>query len=464
MRANDEVTAGAATVNVAELRPRERQAQTELGTTTIAPGTRTMLVVLFLAIIVAVPIYETIADVYDNYATRKRMVAEGVAPELLPGRRPHILDILSLVPRSSDIKAARSVADVRNLVPRPAAIREFENNLQLRSSAGKLVRPWFQALLTDVLGAGNSSVVIARDGYMYYADGLKYSMGSGFLDAERLRNELANGNAVDPRPVIFQLHDALKALGVQLIVLPLPDKSTIHPNALAANLQVNAPLQNSSWPQFVRDLRAHDVTVVDPTQALFDAERRGVSQYLPRDTHWNADGVNTGADVLMKALDSLGIAKGNAGYTSVAHMYDRTQDLVALLDLPRTIATAQNEHMNLRVSQIRDRDGKPWTSDSSSDVMFVGDSFFELYSSYPNEEKAASGFVEQMSYRLQRSIDRHASQTFGTYDTRTPLGKSLKELAVNMRGKKVVVWEFAMRKLVLNGWPLLPNEPVKTAR
>src|ERR1022692_3698670 len=106
---------------------REQQALTELGTTRYAAGVRETLVIVFLLTIAAVPLTEGIKDIQANILTRREMLARGVAPEQLPGRRPRALEVLNLLPSWHEIASVRGVGEAVDLLPTPQRLRKYED-------------------------------------------------------------------------------------------------------------------------------------------------------------------------------------------------------------------------------------------------------------------------------------------------------------------------------------------------
>jgi alginate O-acetyltransferase complex protein AlgJ len=416
--------------------PREQQALDELGTTRFVPGGRWALIALFLATITVVPAIEAVLDVSTALKTRARLTAEGVPVSELPGRRPRALNVVDLLP-----------------LPRAADIRWFENDLLQESEVGKAVRPWLQTVLTNWLGVGNRSVVLGADDWLYYVDDVNYVSGEGFLSSSRLSRSTPDANAADPRPAIRQMHRELHSMGVELVVVPVPGKAVIRPQSLAREL-TGQPVQNSSWGEFVRELRGDGIRLLDLTEALGAAQASGVEQFLRTDSHWSPAAVDLAARSLADILiNDLKIQPEPVPrYTRGPSATSQAPDLLPLLNLPSGRFRGASAEVLSLSSIVEASSGAVWRPDPTSDVLFVGDSFMEIFS----ERSAAAGLAELTSLYLQHSLDRRTGRRFGKFDTRQDLGRTVAELRESVRGRRVVVWEFAIRKLYAYEWPLLP--------
>jgi alginate O-acetyltransferase complex protein AlgJ len=433
-------------------RQREQQALDELGRTSFARGTRTFLISAFLAMIVLVPLIEIVTDYRTTNARRQAMIAAHAPPSTIPGRRPHVLDVFALVASPQAFVRARWWDQWKHLLPSGQVLRGYANGLVNESSVGKVIRPWVQWVLTGWLKIGSQQVIYGNDGYLFMRDGVSYVLDPGFLEPAQLERRAEVVDAPDPRPAIYQLNEELKSLGTVLVLLPLPEKAVVHPSALARGERINAPVQNPSWNAFTADLRRHGVLFLDLAGKMYDADRSGAVQFTPGDTHWTPAGVELVASELSAVLKSQpGVNSAPArSYGRRDSVITTRNDLVYLLNLPPSRAEDFGLFTPKMVHQVIDAGGAVWRPDSSSGILLIGDSFVEAYS-----VGMWGGLSEQVSYFLQRSVDRRGAHEPRPLDVREQLGASLAEVRNNAKRRRIIVWEFAMRKLAVGDWPLL---------
>jgi alginate O-acetyltransferase complex protein AlgJ len=67
-----------------------------------------------------------------------------------------------------------------------------------------------------------------------------------------------------------------------------------------------------------------------------------------------------------------------------------------------------------------------------------------------------AGFAEQLSYHLRRPLDRIVINAGGSHTTRQQLRRELARGKDRLAGKRLVIWQFAMRDLMEGDWKLLP--------
>ena len=93
-----------------------------------------------------------------------------------------------------------------------------------------------------------------------------------------------------------------------------------------------------------------------------------------------------------------------------------------------------------------------WRSDMTAEILLLGDSFSNVYSLNEMGWGEAGGFTEQLSYELKRPVDAIVRNDSGAYATREMLSQELASGNDRLAGKKVVIWEFAVRELAVGDW------------
>src|SRR6185295_14434579 len=106
-------------------------------------------------------------------------------------------------------------------------------NLEKASWVAKLSRPWLQFAQFTWLKEGGEKVLLGSPGWFFYKPGLKYMLA---------RNESTHGanSTNDPVAAIVDFRNQLAGYGIQLLVMPVPNKDSIYPDQLTArakNLQ-----------------------------------------------------------------------------------------------------------------------------------------------------------------------------------------------------------------------------------
>ena len=175
-------------------------------------------------------------------------------------------------------------------------------------------------------------------------------------------------------------------------------------------------------------------------------------QYLATDTHWRPEAMEAVAERLGGFIAAhVGLdAAADPGYRIDRVEMRNTGDAARMLDLSDDSPLFPPETVWLR--RVLQPDGSPWQSSRNADVLVLGDSFTNIYSLQSMGWGTAAGFAEQLSYALRRPVDRLAQNDEGAFATRAMLQGQPDRLD----GKRVVVYQFAVRELAFGDWKVLP--------
>jgi hypothetical protein len=346
-------------------------------------------------------------------------------------------------------------------VPQADELKQFEGDLETQSVVAGWVLPRTQSVLTR-LGVGNEKACVGRDGWLCFRGDLDYVSGRGFLEPSHLNagEEAADENenspvATDPVAAIVRFKEQLAKRGITLVLLPCPLKPMIEPQQFSARpTSFSAPLQNPSYADFVRQMQQNHVLVYDPTPALFEARQKsGQAQFLRTDTHWTPSAMQTTSAGLAAFLGEHAVLPPLPPATT--HYKRRSVQLSGQGDIARMLHLPPNQTayplQSVQLEQVGDGKGV-WRSSPASDVLLLGDSFTNIYSRGAMGWGSGAGLAEQLSFDLGRPLDVIAINAGGSYSTRRRLRDELLRGHNRLAGKRVVVWQFAMRDLQSGNW------------
>jgi alginate O-acetyltransferase complex protein AlgJ len=337
----------------------------------------------------------------------------------------------------------------------------FKDDAEDKTLLAARLRPPTQYLLAG-LGAGNEQAYVGLTPWLFYRQGLDYLTGPGFLDprqraARSVASDLGITQRPDPRLAILNLKEQLERRGIQLIVMPTPVKPTIHPERFARGFDGRQdPLRSDSYPTFIRELEARGVLVFDGAPAVLAAKRRTQkSQYLMTDTHWRPEALELVAarlgDFVTQHADLPPVPP--AGYVSEHVDVANLGDIARMLDLPEPQSRYPTEKVRLR--QIRTAENALWRARRSADVLLLGDSFSNIYSLAEMGWGESAGLAAQLSFLLQRPVDRIVQNADGAFASRELLGRELGSGRDRLEGKRLVIFQFAERELAVGDWKLV---------
>jgi len=415
---------------------REEAAQREVGETSFSPGTRSILIIAFILTLLAVSLIQAWMESSSS--------------------SPRCLEIWKSLPR-----ALHAFQQSTILIPAITAANEslkkdfknYEKSLEEESFLMQQALPPMQHFTLKYLGLGNEKVYPGRSGWLYYRPDVDYVTGPGFLQASE---RLQSAKSLSPLPALIRFRKDLAAHGIRLILLPVPVKPVIDPESLSKSAP-QLPLQNSSFPAFLAELDKNGIEYIDPTARMISAKQsQGTPQFLKTDSHWTPESMEAVAHEVAYRIDQQTHEKRNPVRGESLEIKNHG-DLVAMLRLPDPDSLYPAE--TARITPVRQPDGSDWQPSPTAEILLLGDSFTNIYSTKDLGWGTSAGLAEHLSLALQMPVDRIAINAGGALTSRQTLARSPERLT----GKKVVVYEFAVRDLAVGDWKVLSLPETKVA-
>ena len=429
---------------------REEQAKLEIGQTEISLGVKWTLVIVGLLTLFFVPAVQTYHEMRQHVENRRE------------NPWPQCFDIFDAVPRAATVYREHDGSwfskILRGNTVLLQAIDKYEKDLKAESFLTQFVLPPAQEGLVYA-GSGNEKGYVGLQRWLFYRPGIDYCTGPEFLNPQHMARRANSGTVwPDPRTAILQFHRQLAERNIRLVLMPTPDKATIHPEKLSSRYEgQRMSVHNPSYQQFLDELQSKGVLVCDVTDALAQyRDRSGDAVYLATDTHWRPEAMELAAAELARLIEEKTVLGANV----VDHSWRQTSknvtslgDIAMMLKLRQDQGVFSKEVVTIR--PVIDGAGKPWRPDPTAEVLVLGDSFANIYSLEMMNWGCAAGLAEQLSFSLNRPVDTILRNDDGAYATREMLSRELAQGEDRLAGKRVVVWQFAARELAVGDWRLL---------
>jgi alginate O-acetyltransferase complex protein AlgJ len=343
----------------------------------------------------------------------------------------------------------------------------FENDLKEGSIFRRVIQPRVQTVFTKYLGFGNAGSVVAREnffkpnGWLYYQLGIDYLAGPGMLEKDFIHareakyyNEGEEDVCADPRKAIIQFHKDCVAAGVHLVFVPVPVKPALQPGELRGKALKSAVAvaQNRDYERFVADLRAAGVDVFDEYIPK-TVEPGQEPLFLEQDTHWTPQWMEVVAkQVADHVKKKVTLPAPASPFEVIVEEAEaaRVGDIVDTLKLPKNQTLFEPQEVTInRVLDAKTKEERPWREDS--DVLFIGDSFSNIFSAPQMGWGDAAGFANHISRHLGRDLDAMIENG----ESASGIREKLAERAHPLKGKRVVIWEVAMHELTCSNWKVI---------
>lgn len=333
--------------------------------------------------------------------------------------------------------------------PTAANLRAYEHSLEDASVLARTVRPWFQFIQFSWLRDGGEKTLVGRDGWLFYKPG---------FDALVSRTPSHKGTNQDPVRAIVAWRDALAARGVQLLVVPVPNKESIYPERLTSRNPPSPGLISPVTRDLFQRLQSAGVDYVDLFTLFSEARQGGADAaaplYLVQDSHWSPAGLQLAAQAVARHLAAGGwIQEGRHNFESIPAPVHRLGDMLLMMRSRALEKQAVPE--SVACSRILDaHTHQPCRDEPQSEVLVLGDSFLRIFES---DEPGSAGFLAHLSHELRQPVARLVADGGAS----TLVRQELYRRPALLNRKRVVIWEFVERDLLLGteGWQSVPLPP-----
>lgn len=257
-----------------------------------------------------------------------------------------------------------------------------------------------------------------------------------------------NAEGTDPLPVIQEYAAALKSLGVDLCLVPVPPKAVIYPDKLDSDL---APGAAPGLKAFLDKIAAFGIQVVD-LEALFREHRAAYPDeqlYCATDSHWSPRGAE---------LAAAAVAAHLAAHPAIA-------------DAPKTNFTVGGvEELQFHGDLLSDeekaaqppeklplRKVSPATA-GASPVLVMGDSHCQVFRTGGTMLATDAGFIDHLAAALSMPIEEISSQASGADQPRADIARRTVREPDFWSTRKVVIWLFTAREFTQGKWRAIPAQ------
>lgn len=336
------------------------------------------------------------------------------------------------------------------------SINQLETTLEEGSVLRKVFLPPLQYVLLRFFGKGNEKAIPGRHGWLHFGPDLDYLTGPPFLAPDQLRTREKAHKLwekpmhPDPLAAIIEFKKQLMTRGIALIVVPVPVKAAIQPDKIS-HRRLRPPLANQSWVSFVEALQKGGVQLFDVRSVLARYALQHGDAYLATDTHWHPGAMRAVAEELAGY-----IAKESPQLLGSADLQVQVQRVVGHGDIARMLTLPDKAHLfagqEVELRQILTERHEFWQPDRNAEILLLGDSFTNIYSTEALGWGVGAGFAEQLSNSLHTPLDLLARNDSGAYVTREMLAGELAQGRDRLAGKKLVIWQFAERELAFGDW------------
>jgi alginate O-acetyltransferase complex protein AlgJ len=301
--------------------------------------------------------------------------------------------------------------------------------------------------------SAETPVVKGSDGWLFLPAELRHVSVGKFWgeDAAKVSKATKPENA-DPLPAILDFKKQLDAADVELILLPVPSKAFVYPEALGVTPAGRA---DTFHQKFYDELRKNGVTVIDLLPDLFEQRNSvGGLVYCKTDTHWSGAGIRLASAKVAALLTSKPWMKNAAKIKTSTF----TRELEITGDLQRMSGGAGKELALLRFVGTEASAGVTAVPpDRASPVVLLGDSHTLVFHAGADMLASGAGLPDQLLHDLGIPVDLVGVRGSGATPARINFIRRVRGDSTYLAGKKVVIWCFTVREFTESqGWSVVP--------
>lgn len=332
--------------------------------------------------------------------------------------------------------------------------------------------PSFQArcaALAQAAEAKGTMTVTGREGWLFLASELRHlGVGRFWGEAAAKVSRAAKPDQADPLPAIKDFHDQLAAMGIDLLIVPVPPKAVIYPEYLpspASSAQASSRVAISPTPTgrpdtvleaFYDQLRLLGIRVLDLTP-LFMSNRLDpqAAVYCWQDSHWSGTGCVLAAREIASAISAGLTNYPKQAFTGAWETVEISGDLWLALPDPKP----PKEKVRIRRITHAGQGGAA-DPDLKSPVILLGDSHGLVFHGGDDMLAKDAGLSDQLALELGFPVDLAAVRGSGATPARINLLRRAQKDPSYWAGKKWVVWCFSAREFTeSDGWRKVPLKP-----
>lgn len=299
----------------------------------------------------------------------------------------------------------------------------------------------FRELCAKKAAAGDSMAVAGKDGWLFLRNELRHiGVGPFWGEAAAKVSKATSASKADPLPAIVDFNNQLKAMGIELIVAPVPCKALIYPEMIGGE---SGERLDAVHQQFLKLLAAKGVKTLDLAEVMLKEKAKSGSPllYCKTDSHWSPYACEVTAKEIKKALGTPDWLKGKPDRFKTAQ---ETRKIVGDLTEGKG-----SEELPARVVQ----GPAAALEDKASPIVLLGDSHTLVFHAGADMQGTNAGLADQLAAELGVPADVVGVRGSGATPARMNLVLRAKTAPKYLASKKVVIWCFAAREFTEStGW------------
>jgi alginate O-acetyltransferase complex protein AlgJ len=305
-----------------------------------------------------------------------------------------------------------------------------------------------------------SIAVKGTDGWLFFAGELRHlGVGQFWGDQAAKVSRASKPELADPTGAIVKFATELKAMGVDLLVVPVPPKAVVQGKALSDKFPLadGKPLRTDIFlQQFYAILAEKGVTVLDIAPDLLAASEQAdkPAMYCKQDSHWSPAACELTAKLVARRLEDRPWRK-DAARTE----FKAARETIEISgDLWKELKDESVPREKVAARVVTAPDGEAVKPAEDSPVLLMGDSHTLVFHLGDDMLATGCGLLEQLAMELGMPIDLMGARGSAATVVRIDLYRKASANPEYIKNKKLVIWCFSAREFTESpgGWREVP--------
>ena len=302
-----------------------------------------------------------------------------------------------------------------------------------------------QSVLANRLGKGGNGVVPGHYGWLFDQRELKALTGIGPLEANVTQPHSPTSKAKDE---ILAFARNLKERGIPLVLVPIPMKASLYPEALT-NVDIDdspAPLYHPAQKALYEQLAKDGVHVLDITDPLLKLKARHKDAFLLQDSHWTPEAMQ---EIARAVTTHVRLKYPGLVPADPLILNTKAPDGASLGDLAERLyrepelVTGEESKVLVSFPDLE--------SDPKSPITLLGDDFVSIFDDpslgFAGDKPRKAGFAQHLALYLGVRIDTITVHNGAATEARKRFASRFED---EIRAKKLVIWLVPARDLMLS--------------
>lgn len=308
--------------------------------------------------------------------------------------------------------------------------------------------------IENITAENPTNVVEGVDGWLFFKEELEHIAAGPFWGENAIKvSRATKPEFADPIPAIVDFNNQLKALDIELLLVPIPPKAMIYPERLSADFgSEDSEEIYKNYKEFFALLKTSGVEVIDVAPQLLKAKKEK-QPYCVTDTHYSGEGLLVVAEQILQPIIS------KSWYSLLPQKeYGVAEKKVTIQGDLASMADPQKGPEEISLLFVTDKETNSSVKmDGSSPVLLLGDSHTLVFSAGGDLHAKGAGLADHLTAGLGFPIDLLGVRGSGATPARIKLYQKAKRDKQYLAGKKVVVWCLTAREFTgSGGWRKVP--------